>query len=75
MNDPEETAESPVVKISMRDLQKISRCLCPQCRDQFANDLSEVLATNERDRLERARKECADQQEAELKRREFLSGD
>ena len=73
MNDEE--TKSPLVKISMQDLQTISQYLCPQCRDNFANDLSEVLARNERDRLERARKECADQQEAELKRRDFISGD
>lgn len=72
--DDQET-RGATVTLSLSELSKISEHLCVPCRGIYLDWLSEMLKENERDRLERKRRECADQQEAELKRREFLSGD
>jgi len=74
MDDQEEKG-SPVVEVSLSQMQSISLHLCSQCQREYQDEVQRLFDGYERDRLERARKECADQQEAELKRREFLSGD
>lgn len=54
MND--EQTKGAVIEISLLDLQRIGEHFCSQCRGRYTDELSEVLASNERDRLERAKK-------------------
>lgn len=63
------------LEVSLSELQSVSAHLCEQCRCEYQDAVQRLFDKYERDRLERTRKECADQQEAELKRREFFSGD
>lgn len=68
----EETTTGITVTLEVSELRSLIACLCVQCQREFQDHLQQMFERHDRDRLERARKACADQQEAELKRREFL---